>query len=83
VHREIGEEVGIEVENVRYFDSQPWPFPHSLMVGFTADYVSGELTPDPEEIADAGWYRADAMPPIPPSLSIARKLIDDWLAQAR
>jgi NAD+ diphosphatase len=83
VHREIGEEVGIEVENVRYFGSQPWPFPHSLMVGFTADYVSGELTPDPEEIADAGWYRADTMPPIPPSLSIARKLIDDWLAQAR
>ena len=82
VHREVREEVGIEVENVRYFGSQPWPFPHSLMVGFTADYAGGELSPDPEEIADAGWYRADALPPIPPSMSIARKLIDDWLYAA-
>ena len=79
VHREVREEVGIEIAGVRYFGSQPWPFPHSLMVGFTADYAGGALKPDPEEIADVDWFRADALPPIPPSLSIARKLIDDWL----
>jgi NAD+ diphosphatase len=82
VHREVREEAGIEIANVRYFGSQPWPFPHSLMVGFTAEYAGGELSPDPEEIADAGWFTAGALPPIPPSLSIARKLIDDWLARA-
>ena len=84
IHRELYEEVGIEVTALRYFGSQPWPFPHSLMIGFTAEWAGGELAPDPEEIADAGWYRADDLPPIPPGLSIARKLIDDWLAsQAR
>jgi NAD+ diphosphatase len=81
IHRELREEVGIEVTALRYFGSQPWPFPHSLMIGFTAEWAGGELAPDPEEIADAGWYRADALPRIPPGLSIARKLIDDWLAQ--
>jgi NAD+ diphosphatase len=80
VHREVREEVGIEVTPPRYFGSQPWPFPHSLMVGFTAEWAGGELSPDPEEIADAGWYRADALPELPPSISIARRLIDDWLA---
>lgn len=83
VHREVREEVGIEIANLRYFGSQPWPFPHSLMVGFTADYAGGELTPDPEEIADAGWFSADALPELPPGLSIARRLIDDWLGGAR
>jgi NAD+ diphosphatase len=84
IHRELREEVGIEVTDLRYFGSQPWPFPHSLMIGFTAEWAGGELQPDPAEIVDAGWYRADAMPPIPPGISIARKLIDDWLAaQAR
>jgi NAD+ diphosphatase len=81
VHREVREEVGIEVANVRYFGSQPWPFPHSLMVGFTAEYAGGELQPDPEEIKDVGWFRADELPPVPPGISIARKLIDDWLAR--
>jgi len=80
IHRELREEVGIEVTNLRYFGSQPWPFPHSLMIGFTAEWAGGELQPDPEEIVAAGWFRADDMPPIPPGLSIARKLIDDWLA---
>lgn len=80
VHREVREEVGIEIAEPRYWGSQPWPFPHSLMVGFTADYRSGELAPDPEEIADAGWFAADALPPLPPGLSIARKLIDDWVS---
>ncbi len=80
VHREVREEVGIEVTEPRYFGSQPWPFPHSLMVAFTAEWAGGELSPDPEEIADVGWYRADALPELPPPVSIARRLIDNWLA---
>jgi NAD+ diphosphatase len=76
VHREIAEEVGIEVDHVRYFGSQPWPFPHSLMVGFTAQYKSGEITIEPNELEDAQFFRPDAMPPVPPRLSIARQLID-------
>jgi NAD+ diphosphatase len=79
VEREVREEVGVAVRNVRYWGSQPWPFPHSLMVGFRADYDSGEIVCDPTEIVDAGWYRRDALPPIPPGISIARKLIDSWL----
>lgn len=78
LHREVREEVGIEVDDLRYFGSQPWPFPHSLMVGFTARHVSGELRPDPEEIADAQWFLPDALPVVPPRLSIARSLIDAW-----
>ena len=78
--REVREEVGIEVGNPRYFGSQPWPFPHSLMVGYTADWLSGEIKIDGKEIADAQWFRADALPKIPPKLSIARRLIDAWLA---
>jgi NAD+ diphosphatase len=81
VVREIFEEVGVTVDNVRYVASQPWPFPHSLMVGFRADYVSGDLALDITEIAEANWYRRDDMPPIPPGISIARKLIDQWLAE--
>jgi NAD+ diphosphatase len=80
VVREVAEEVGLDVSNPTYFGSQPWPFPNSLMVGFFADYASGEITCDPTEIVDAGWYRRDAMPMIPPGISIARKLIDTWLA---
>jgi NAD+ diphosphatase len=81
--REVKEEVGIEVGGVRYFGSQPWPFPHSLMVGFTAEHAGGELLPDPSEIVDAQWFRADRLPPLPPPLSIARRLIDAWLADVR
>jgi NAD+ diphosphatase len=76
VHREIREEVGIEVEDIIYFGSQPWPFPHSLMVGFTAQYKSGEISIEPNELEDAQFFRPDAMPPVPPRLSIARQLID-------
>lgn len=78
--REVFEEVGIQVENVRYFGSQPWPFPHSLMVGFVADYAGGEIVVDGQEILDARWFAAHALPEVPPKLSIARKLIDAWLA---
>jgi NAD+ diphosphatase len=79
VVREVREEVGIEVGDVRYWGSQPWPFPHSLMVGFTATWKSGEIDIDPTEIVDAQWFRRDDMPPVPPPISIARKLIDAWL----
>lgn len=79
VVREVREEVGIEVDDVGYWGSQPWPFPHSLMLGFRAQYAGGEIVCDPTEILDAGWYRKDALPPIPPGISIARKLIDAWL----
>lgn len=78
VSREIREEVGVEVKDVRYFGSQPWPFPHSLMVGFTAEWAGGDIRCDPKEIVDAAWFRRDALPPIPPALSIARRLIDAW-----
>lgn len=78
VAREVREEVGIEVAGIRYFGSQPWPFPHSLMVGFRARHAGGELRPDGVEIAEAGWYPPDALPPVPPRLSIARSLIDDF-----
>jgi NAD+ diphosphatase len=80
VVREVREEVGVEVGNVRYWGSQPWPFPHSLMVGFTAEWQSGEIDVDPTEIVEARWFRRDELPMIPPSISIARKLIDGWLA---
>jgi NAD+ diphosphatase len=78
--REVREEVGIEVENIRYFGSQPWPFPHSLMVGFTADHAGGELRVDGVEIVDARWFSRDSLPGLPPKPSIARRLIDEtWL----
>ena len=81
VVREVREEVGVEVGNVRYWGSQPWPFPHSLMIGFRADWAGGDIVCDPTEIVDAQWYRRDELPPIPPRISIARKLIDAWLAE--
>jgi NAD+ diphosphatase len=81
VVREVDEEVGVAVANPRYFGSQPWPFPNSLMIGFRADYAGGEIVCDPSEILDAGWYRKEDLPMIPPGISIARKLIDAWLAE--
>jgi len=81
VVREVREEVGVTVGNVSYRGSQPWPFPHSLMVGFRAEYLGGDLELDPTEIVDANWYRRDALPSIPPGISIARKLIDEWLLE--
>jgi NAD+ diphosphatase len=79
VHREVFEEVGIEVTNLRYFASQFWPFPHSLMIAFTAEYASGELRPNETEIVDAQWCSRENLPQLPPRLSIARALIDTTL----
>ena len=76
VKREIREEVGISVKNIRYFGSQPWPFPDSLMIAFVADYAGGEICTDGSEIIDAAWFAKDNLPQIPPKISIARQLID-------
>jgi NAD+ diphosphatase len=83
VVREVREEVGISVKDIKYFGSQPWPFPHSLMVGFTATYGCGEITIDDTEIEDAGWFTADKLPRIPGKISIARKLIDWFVEKQR
>jgi NAD+ diphosphatase len=83
VAREVYEEVGIEVRDLRYFGSQSWPFPNSLMIAFRAEYAGGELNPDPAELADAQWFAPEALPQLPPHLSIARELIDATLAELR
>jgi len=83
VHREVREEVGIRVANLRYFGSECWPFPHSLMVAFVAEWAGGELECDPSEILDAAWFPLDALPPLPHRLSVARKLVDFAVAESR
>jgi len=80
VAREVKEEVGIEVTDIRYFGSQPWPFPDSLMIGFTANYAGGEICIDGSEIIDAAWFEADHLPTLPGKISIARQLID-WFVE--
>ncbi|MFP4644345.1 MAG: NAD(+) diphosphatase [Spirochaetales bacterium] len=80
VIREVAEETSIICGNVRYFTSQPWPFPDSLMVAFTAEWVSGEIQVDNEEIDHAYWCSPDALPNVPPAPSVARKLIDWFTA---
>jgi NAD+ diphosphatase len=80
VQREVAEEVGIDVQHIRYFGSQPWPFPDQLMVGFTAEYAGGKIRVDPKEIVDAGWFDARHLPPVPGKYSIARRLID-WFVE--
>jgi NAD+ diphosphatase len=79
IHREVREEVGVEVKNPRYFASQSWPFPNSLMIAFTAEYAGGELKPNGHEIAEAAWFDAHSLPQLPPRVSIARALIEDTL----
>ncbi|MDP3564325.1 MAG: NAD(+) diphosphatase [Methanoregula sp.] len=81
VSREVFEEVGITVKNIRYFGSEPWPFPHSFMIGFVADYAGGEIMIDNKEIVSAGWFSRDTLPLIPSPLSISRALIDSWVAR--
>ncbi len=83
VRRELQEEVGIEVDNIEYFGNQPWPFPDSLMIAFTAEYSSGEITIDNDEIVAADWFSSDALPSIPPKGSIARQLIEWFLEKQR
>jgi NAD+ diphosphatase len=78
VRREVREEVGIEVDDLRYFGSQPWPFPHSLMIGFFARHARGDLLPDGDEIAEAGWFSHLDLPGLPGEISIARALIEEW-----
>jgi NAD+ diphosphatase len=83
VAREVAEEAGLVVDDIRYFGSQPWPFTGSLMIGFTAHAQSGDIVPDPTELADAGWFAPDELPIVPPKLSIARELIDDFVRRNR
>lgn len=80
LQREVREEVGIEVKNIRYFGSQPWPFPASFMIAFTAEYAGGEIAADGSEILDAGWFSVDSLPSIPTKISISRKLIE-WFIE--
>lgn len=81
VVREVREETSLEISNLRYFGSQPWPYPCGLMVGFHADYVSGDIHLQRSELSAGGWFRKDNLPHIPEKLSIARRLIDSWLEE--
>lgn len=84
VHREVWEEVGIKIKNLTYFGSQSWPFPDSLMIGFTADYAAGEIKIDNHEIESANWYRYDQLPGRPSSsMSIASKLIEHFIFEQK
>jgi NAD+ diphosphatase len=83
VQREVREETGVEVKNIRYFASQPWPFPHSLMIAFTAEHAAGEICIDQVELVDAGWYTADALPSLPHPITVARRLIDSFCSGGR
>src|SRR6478672_10812631 len=83
IHREVLEEVGIEVRDLRYFTSQAWPFPHSLMIAYTAEYAAGDMRPCDAEIADAQWFSLDALPQLPSPISVSRKLIDATIERLR
>jgi len=81
VAREVKEEVGLDVDNIRYFGSQPWPFPHNMMIAYIADYKSGEISIDHNELSAADWYDVDNLPQLPGPHSIAKQLIDHILHQ--
>lgn len=81
VHREVMEETGIRIKNLKYFGSQPWPYPGGIMIGYTADYESGEVKLQNEELSAGAFYSKDNLPEIPKKLSLARKLIDAWLGE--
>lgn len=83
LEREVFEETGIRITNPRWFASQPWPFPQSLMLAFHADYASGTITPQPGEIEEAGWFGSDALPQLPAPVSIASRLIADGIARIK
>ncbi|MCK4690626.1 MAG: NAD(+) diphosphatase, partial [Desulfuromonadales bacterium] len=76
MEREIREETGLQVNNLRYVGSQCWPFPSQLMTGFVADYLAGDIKLQEDELAEAAWYKLDQLPVLPPRRSIARYLID-------
>ena len=80
VAREIMEETSLKVKNIRYYSSQPWPFPNSLMLGFIAEYDSGEIQTDGEELEAAGWFNTENLPLLPDHGSIARRIIEDFKA---
>ncbi|WP_370572355.1 NAD(+) diphosphatase [Methanomethylovorans sp.] len=82
VKREVMEEVGLKIKNIRYFASQPWPFPNSLMIGFIADYEEGEICVDGNEIIDAEWFRREELPNFPGKTSISGHLIDWFVKMA-
>ena len=83
-HREVKEEAGVEVENIRYVKSQAWPFPSQLMLGFHADYQSGEIVPEPGEIEEANFYDVDDLPTVPSAeISVAGELIKMYVEQVR
>ncbi|MGQ0654074.1 MAG: NAD(+) diphosphatase [Betaproteobacteria bacterium] len=81
--REVEEEVGVRVSNIRYFASQSWPFPHSMMIAFVCDWESGDLRPQEAEIADARWFEVLQLPKLPSKISIARGLIDAGVKEIR
>ncbi|MGH8668694.1 MAG: NAD(+) diphosphatase [Burkholderiales bacterium] len=81
--REVAEEVGVQISNTRYFASQSWPFPHSLMIAFVCDWVSGEIAPQAEEIEEANWFEVLQLPKLPSKISIARRLIDAVVGELR
>jgi NAD+ diphosphatase len=83
VAREVAEEVGVRVNNIRYFASQSWPFPHSLMIAFVCDWVSGEIRPQEGEIEAANWFEVLQLPKLPSKISIARRLIDAVVEKIR